>query len=133
MNINLDRLAKLLGMLGSNADGEVLNAGRSASEMIKKSNLQWSDILNKPSSEDESIKNRLMLINRMIHFWPAVDQEAFSQLRERYFQGEMEYSDQRRLSYFFELASPTIGRPNSPYTVGDPGFSPGNWSNGSWK
>jgi hypothetical protein len=40
-----ERLAKLLGMLGSSHDGEVLNAARAAEQLRRKANLTWDDIL----------------------------------------------------------------------------------------
>ena len=38
-------LAKILGMLGSNQDGEVLSAARAAEEMRQRANLTWEDLL----------------------------------------------------------------------------------------
>ena len=40
-----DRLAKLLGMLGSDHDGERANAGRMADELIRANGLRWADVL----------------------------------------------------------------------------------------
>jgi hypothetical protein len=40
-----DRLTKLLGMLGSNGDGEVDNAGRIADELRRKLGLTWHDLI----------------------------------------------------------------------------------------
>jgi hypothetical protein len=40
----IDRLAKLLGMLGSDHDGEVLNAARAADRLVRASGLRWPDI-----------------------------------------------------------------------------------------
>jgi len=41
----LDRLIKLLGMLGSAHDGERAAAGLKAHELMRRHGLQWSDIL----------------------------------------------------------------------------------------
>jgi hypothetical protein len=41
----LDRLIKLLGMLGSVHDGERAAAGLKAHELIRRHGLTWSDIL----------------------------------------------------------------------------------------
>jgi hypothetical protein len=43
-----DRLAKLLGMLGSSHDGEVINAGRAADQLVRSSGLTWFDIIATP-------------------------------------------------------------------------------------
>ena len=40
-----ERLAKLLGMLGSQHDGEVLAAARKCCEFLRSRNLQWRDVL----------------------------------------------------------------------------------------
>lgn len=39
------RLAKVLGMLGSHHDGEVLSAARKAHEIVKGADLTWHDVL----------------------------------------------------------------------------------------
>jgi transposase-like protein len=40
-----DRLTKLLGMLGSNGDGEVDNAGRKADDLRRKLGMTWADLI----------------------------------------------------------------------------------------
>jgi hypothetical protein len=40
-----DRLAKLLGLLGSAFDGEVANAGRLADRLVRTAGLTWPDII----------------------------------------------------------------------------------------
>ena len=40
-----DRLARLLGMLGSDFDGEVANAGRLADRLVRNAGLTWPDVL----------------------------------------------------------------------------------------
>jgi hypothetical protein len=40
-----DRVAKLLGMLGSSHDGEVLNAARMADRAVRDAGLTWTDAL----------------------------------------------------------------------------------------
>ena len=42
--IDRDRLAKLLGMMGSAHDGEVVNAARAADRLVRDSGLRWPDI-----------------------------------------------------------------------------------------
>jgi|SRR5215472_3301796 len=44
-DLDRGRLAKLLGMLGSTANGEVLNAARAAERLRRKAGLSWPDIL----------------------------------------------------------------------------------------
>jgi hypothetical protein len=45
---DLDRLIKLCGMLGSEHDGERANAGRAATDLLKRLDLTWSEVLGKP-------------------------------------------------------------------------------------
>lgn len=40
-----DRLTKLLGMLGSNGNGEVGNAGRKADDLRRKLGMTWQDLI----------------------------------------------------------------------------------------
>jgi len=40
-----DKLTRLLGMLGSDFDGEVANAGRLADKLVRAAGLAWSDII----------------------------------------------------------------------------------------
>ena len=50
------RLAKVLGMLGSRHDGEVLAAARLAQYMLGQAKLSWADLLNvKPGDEPEPL------------------------------------------------------------------------------
>jgi hypothetical protein len=44
-SIDRVKLAKILGMLGSNQDGEVLSAARAAEEIRQRANLTWEDLL----------------------------------------------------------------------------------------
>jgi hypothetical protein len=43
--VDRDRLAKLLGLLGSTFDGEVANAGRLADKLVRAAGLTWPDII----------------------------------------------------------------------------------------
>lgn len=43
------RLAKLLGMTGSDHDGEVLNAARMADRIVREQGTTWSDVLGTPT------------------------------------------------------------------------------------
>jgi hypothetical protein len=41
----VDRLTKVLGLLGSNHDGEALAAGRKAHELVRGAGMTWGDLL----------------------------------------------------------------------------------------
>jgi hypothetical protein len=58
-----DRAAKLLGMLGSDYDGEVVNAGRSAHRLINQSGSTWTELLTdtKRSSDGDNVVERARL------------------------------------------------------------------------
>ncbi|HVJ55828.1 MAG TPA: hypothetical protein VM689_25425 [Aliidongia sp.] len=43
--LDLDRLRKLLGMLGSSHDGEVLNAARHIDALVKSSGASWQKLI----------------------------------------------------------------------------------------
>jgi hypothetical protein len=44
-DVDRDRLTRLLGMLGSDFDGEVANAGRLADKLVRSAGLTWHDVL----------------------------------------------------------------------------------------
>jgi hypothetical protein len=56
--MDADRLAKLLGMIGSDHDGEALNAAKLANKMVGEAGMTWTEVLgrtaNKMSSDDHS-------------------------------------------------------------------------------
>jgi hypothetical protein len=43
--LDRDRLAKLLGLLGSDHDGEIAAAGRAADRLVRHAGLRWPDIV----------------------------------------------------------------------------------------
>ena len=45
LRTNLQTLSKLLGMLGSNHDGEALSAARKAHELVKRCGATWPEVL----------------------------------------------------------------------------------------
>jgi hypothetical protein len=47
------KLVKVLGMLGSDHDGEVCAAGRRANALLKGAGLTWDQLLNPPASEPQ--------------------------------------------------------------------------------
>jgi hypothetical protein len=48
--LDRDKLAKILGLLGSAESGEILSAGRAADALIRNANTSWAEVLNqKPS------------------------------------------------------------------------------------
>jgi hypothetical protein len=49
-----DRLAKLLGMIGSHHDGEVLAAARKADQCIRQLGLTWGDVIRVPTDGSSS-------------------------------------------------------------------------------
>jgi hypothetical protein len=56
MTLDRDRLAKLLGMLGSGHDGEVVNAARAADRVVRGSGLRWPDIAAPPAPPRDPIE-----------------------------------------------------------------------------
>jgi hypothetical protein len=58
--VNIDKLGKILGLLGSAHDGEVVNAGRMAHEMVRAAKTTWSRILSagRITPEADSLKGQ---------------------------------------------------------------------------
>jgi len=68
--LNATKLAKLLGMVGSSADGEALNAARLADRMVRQAGATWFDLLSEDheSSVDDLIAFCLDHEDRL-NFW----------------------------------------------------------------
>ena len=49
--LEVDRLVKVLGLLGSDAPGERAAAGLKAHELIKSRNLSWGDLIATPAPD----------------------------------------------------------------------------------
>ena len=58
--LDRERLAKLLGMLGSEHDGEVVTAARRADALVRTAGLTWHDVVAangaQPHTPDEPLK-----------------------------------------------------------------------------
>src|SRR5271166_1602608 len=57
--LDRDKLAKMLGMLGSRHDGEVTAAGRSAHTLLKDAGTTWTEVLTPPDGADPFDRNKL--------------------------------------------------------------------------
>ncbi len=98
------KLAKVLGMLGSSHEPEVVVAARTAQEMLHVEGLSWADVVAVKSGADEW-RDSILAVEQRLHRLPNRDQVVFLQLRERYFaRGTLDEADGRRLSYFGALA-----------------------------
>jgi hypothetical protein len=53
MMLDRDKLAKILGLLGSAESGEILSAGRAADALIRNANTSWAQVLNQNAVADE--------------------------------------------------------------------------------
>jgi len=52
--LNLEKLAAMLGMMGSDGDGEVLNAARMANRMIRAAGMVWADFILAAEQRDQA-------------------------------------------------------------------------------
>lgn len=53
--VDTEKLAKVLGLLGSSADGEVLAAARQATEILRRANASWGDVLRLPAAHPAAV------------------------------------------------------------------------------
>ena len=51
----VDRLVKLLGMIGSDHDGEALNAARLADKLVREAGLTWAEVFSEGSPKTKRI------------------------------------------------------------------------------
>jgi hypothetical protein len=57
--VDREGLARLLGMLGSHHDGEVLTAGRMAHKLIREADTTWSELLSHNGVAIEAVRQLL--------------------------------------------------------------------------
>jgi hypothetical protein len=100
--LDLDKLAKVLGMMGSDHDGEVMAAARMAIKMVKDANTTWHEVLGPKASASPS----------PFDFWPQQPQRPQRPERPRYDnRWEPEDEDDHRTGstavYFFMSANRT--------------------------
>jgi len=72
-----DRLKKLVPMLGSDRDGEVANAARLITRILKESGLDWHDVTKKLCSSSQSGKTG----------GPSFKAEEYYEWAKRYYEG----------------------------------------------
>ena len=58
--LDRDKLAKVLAMLGSRHDGEVVAAGRSAHILLKGAGVTWTEVLTPPDPADPFDRDKLV-------------------------------------------------------------------------
>jgi hypothetical protein len=75
----LDKLAKILGLLGSAHDGEILAAGRRAHLLIANSGWTWAELLGAPSAVEDCRESR-----RMVEACLAVPADLFENYETRF-------------------------------------------------
>ena len=52
--LDLAKLAAVLGMTGSNGDGEVLNAAKMANRLIRAAGMEWADFIEAAKQRDQA-------------------------------------------------------------------------------
>ena len=83
-----NRLAKLLGMMGSEHDGEVINAARQADKLVKTASLTWRDVVS-PAADVKLVEVRVAytptereLIEEILAAHEPLDQRESTFLRD---------------------------------------------------
>jgi hypothetical protein len=80
--VDRTRLAQLLGMLGSDFDGEVINAGRLAVRMVKEAGITWPQVLDGERERVAVEAARVLLTeNEQLQFRNRELQEELARLR----------------------------------------------------
>lgn len=78
-----DQLAKILGLLGSAHDGEVLAAARQAQAYLAQRKLRWADVLGATSdSSRRALERRLLALREAAHAAkPPFDKEELAEVK----------------------------------------------------
>ena len=64
-----EKLVRILGMLGSDHDGERANAAALASRMVRKLGITWADLISKPEPESLSELCAWLLVSDLLTIW----------------------------------------------------------------
>lgn len=105
--MNRDQLVKVLGLLSSENDGEVLTAARKAHELLDRDNRTWDDVIERTCDD---IYDLLIEVNRGLAQLSPDDQQSFMTVRESYFKnGSLQEADVRRIQYFRDLSHASSG------------------------
>ena len=105
--MNRDQLVKVLRLLSSENDGEVLNAARKAQELLNRNNTTWDEVV--VFVRDE-IHELLIEVNKSLDQLSPNDQQSFITVRERYFEaGSLQEADVRRIQYLKDLIHASSG------------------------
>lgn len=105
--MNRDQLVKVLGLFGSENDGEVLAAARKAHELLIRGNRTWDEVI---ECAFDDIHDLLIEVNRCLSQLSTDDQRSFIIVRESYFKnGSLQESDVRRIQYLRDLIHASSG------------------------
>jgi len=96
------RFTKILSLLDSPHEGEVLAAARGALEMLRGANLGWGHIVRTPSAALSELRYRVQTIDLNLKHLRPSDQDRFFALRDAYLQDRLLESDIRIVDYLFE-------------------------------
>ena len=88
-NLDLTRLAKLLELLGSDQNGEVMNAARAAHRMVRGSKMTWSEIIDPPRKKVSPNKQASDL-RKGAENWRAQHKKYEAELRKEQRKASME-------------------------------------------
>jgi hypothetical protein len=88
--LDRDRLAKILGLLGSGESGEILSAGRAADALIRNANTSWAEVLNQRALLAENAKLRAMAYRLEVEN-TALRKQAARRLPHRIVEGAKQY------------------------------------------
>ena len=57
--LDRDKLAKILGLLGSDKVGEIVSAAQAADALIRKANTSWAEVLNPSGVADDAREDQV--------------------------------------------------------------------------
>lgn len=100
-----EQLVKLLEMMGSDHDGEALNAARKAHSLVRSSGKTWDNYI---SDNELQIRALILDVHKRMYRLEKYDQKFFLDVRERYFAGTLTDADIRRVAFYKDLTAPAL-------------------------
>lgn len=96
-SLDKEKFVKLLGLLTSNQDGEVLAAAKKSNEALKAAGLTWSEVF--AFSDNPQFEGALAYVDARSAKLDAPTRETFNKIREKYFTNMVDEKEQRRVVY----------------------------------
>lgn len=100
----LSKLAKLLGRLQSDQDGEVMAAVHKINEWIKADGRNWNEAISGSEPTAIDLRNRIMLLQSYARKFDEDDRKIFYEIKQKYLENRIQQCDMRKVDWLAAMA-----------------------------